>query len=303
MQVAPFSALFRTRVPHLPPPSSPSLPRTGLRRCSRARSRTMASSTGHNGMTALFLAKQQRRCGGSALQRTALPTRRCCRFAVAPRAAADGEVLTRRLLLGGSSTLLLAGPSTLLLGDAATAASSQRATLKVGPLEVSPVGMGTWRAHAADPSPPPERTARRRRGCDRRRLPPSTFAAPTCGKRRAWGNELLWGYDSSGAGDPELQRAFDTAVAAGVRLMDTADSYGTGALDGRSEMLLGRFCAANPSSSRVTIATKFAVRDHLRSAILPRWAHAAPRRMRSQRWQARDVARRATQQGLRLIPS
>jgi len=30
-------------------------------------------------------------------------------------------------------------------------------------------------------------------------------------------------------------------VAAGVNVFDTADSYGTGALNGRSEQLLGRF--------------------------------------------------------------
>jgi pyridoxine 4-dehydrogenase len=44
--------------------------------------------------------------------------------------------------------------------------------------------------------------------------------------------------------DPELQRVFNAAVAAGVNVFDTADSYGTGnGLDGRSEVLLGRGCS------------------------------------------------------------
>ena len=57
----------------------------------------------------------------------------------------------------------------------------------------------------------------------------------------AWGNQLLWGYQESM--DTELQQVFDLAVDSGVNLFDTADSYGTGRLNGRSEKLLGKFIA------------------------------------------------------------
>eukprot|EP00850_Spirogloea_muscicola_P002789 SM000011S18967 [mRNA] locus=s11:142589:145246:+ [translate_table: standard] len=76
----------------------------------------------------------------------------------------------------------------------------------------------------------------------------------------SWGNQLLWGYST--AMDGELQAAFDAAVAAGVNLFDTADSYGTGRLNGRAELLLGRFIREYPGSERVRervrVATKFA---------------------------------------------
>ncbi|GBF79209.1 aldo/keto reductase [Aphanothece sacrum] len=55
----------------------------------------------------------------------------------------------------------------------------------------------------------------------------------------AWGNRFLWGYDESM--DLELQKVFNLAVSQGVTLFDTGDSYGTGKLNGRSELLLGRF--------------------------------------------------------------
>ena len=68
--------------------------------------------------------------------------------------------------------------------------------------------------------------------------------------------------------DPELQRVFNAAVASGINVFDTADSYGTGSgLDGRSEVLLGKFlreCKESSSAaeveaaSQVQIATKFA---------------------------------------------
>lgn len=74
------------------------------------------------------------------------------------------------------------------------------------------------------------------------------------------GNKLLWDYDESR--DAELQQVFDLVVAKGVNLFDTADSYGTGKLEGRSEQLLGRFCREYPGSKRVrsgvNIATKLA---------------------------------------------
>lgn len=61
--------------------------------------------------------------------------------------------------------------------------------------------------------------------------------------------------------DPELQRIFDYATSQGVNVFDTADSYGTGALNGRSEELLGRFMRENGAirgGAPVHIATKLA---------------------------------------------
>lgn len=55
----------------------------------------------------------------------------------------------------------------------------------------------------------------------------------------AWGNQLLWGYRESM--DDELQQVFNMAVENGINLFDTADSYGTGRLNGQSEKLLGKF--------------------------------------------------------------
>jgi diketogulonate reductase-like aldo/keto reductase len=69
----------------------------------------------------------------------------------------------------------------------------------MGPLSVSPMGFGTW----------------------------------------AWGNQLLWGYQTSM--DDQLQQAFELALENGINLFDTADSYGTGRLNGQSERLLGKF--------------------------------------------------------------
>ncbi|EFN55619.1 hypothetical protein CHLNCDRAFT_23295 [Chlorella variabilis] len=76
----------------------------------------------------------------------------------------------------------------------------------------------------------------------------------------SWGNKLLWGYDESM--DTELQEVFNVLVASGINLFDTADSYGTGKLNGRSEQLLGRFLKEYPGSpqaaANVRIATKLA---------------------------------------------
>uniref|UniRef100_A0A7N0ZZC1 NADP-dependent oxidoreductase domain-containing protein n=1 Tax=Kalanchoe fedtschenkoi TaxID=63787 RepID=A0A7N0ZZC1_KALFE len=92
--------------------------------------------------------------------------------------------------------------------------------VKMGPLSVSPMGLGTW----------------------------------------AWGNQLLWGYDEKM--DGELQRAFELAVENGINLFDTADSYGTGRLNGQSEKLLGKFIREFPGPKEkrdgLVIATKFA---------------------------------------------
>ncbi|CAM6124394.1 unnamed protein product [Calypogeia fissa] len=76
----------------------------------------------------------------------------------------------------------------------------------------------------------------------------------------AWGNTFLWNYEPSM--DAELQQVFNLAVENGVNLFDTADSYGTGRLNGRSELLLGNFIREFPGveqkKKRIAIATKFA---------------------------------------------
>lgn len=74
----------------------------------------------------------------------------------------------------------------------------------------------------------------------------------------AWGNQFLWGYDPSQ--DLQIQQAFQRAVGLGLTFFDTADSYGTGRWAGRSESLLGAWCAALPPDERhgLTVATKLA---------------------------------------------
>lgn len=74
----------------------------------------------------------------------------------------------------------------------------------------------------------------------------------------AWGNQFLWRYDPSQ--DAALQACFQRAVDLGLHFLDTADSYGTGRHAGRSELLLGRFCAglAADQRQRLCVATKLA---------------------------------------------
>lgn len=74
----------------------------------------------------------------------------------------------------------------------------------------------------------------------------------------AWGNRLLWGYDTSM--DTELQRVFNLCVHQGVTVFDTGDSYGTGKLNGQSEKLLGTFSReyAGANADHICIATKLA---------------------------------------------
>ncbi|GAY31837.1 hypothetical protein CUMW_283600 [Citrus unshiu] len=76
----------------------------------------------------------------------------------------------------------------------------------------------------------------------------------------AWGNQFLWGYQESM--DSQLQQTFNLAVENGINLFDTADSYGTGRLNGKSEKLLGKFISEIPGQKQVqnniVIATKFA---------------------------------------------
>ena len=84
-----------------------------------------------------------------------------------------------------------------------------------------------------------------------------TFGEMGCGTW-AWGNRLLWGYDESM--DEQLQGVFNLCVGNGVTLFDTGDSYGTGKLNGRSELLLGRFDKEYQGINKqdVCIATKLA---------------------------------------------
>ncbi|MGI8502830.1 MAG: aldo/keto reductase [Hassallia sp.] len=74
----------------------------------------------------------------------------------------------------------------------------------------------------------------------------------------AWGNRLLWGYDESM--DQQLQAVFNLCVTNGVTLFDTGDSYGTGKLNGRSELLLGQFAKEYEGANKedICIATKLA---------------------------------------------
>lgn len=74
----------------------------------------------------------------------------------------------------------------------------------------------------------------------------------------AWGNQLLWGYNESM--DDQLQAVFNLCVSNGVTLFDTGDSYGTGRLNGRSELLLGRFSQeyVGLGKENICIATKLA---------------------------------------------
>ncbi|MFN5465314.1 MAG: aldo/keto reductase [Cyanobacteriota bacterium] len=74
----------------------------------------------------------------------------------------------------------------------------------------------------------------------------------------AWGNQFLWGYGPDQ--DAQLAAAFQRAVDLGLHFFDTADSYGTGRFSGRSETLLGSWCAALPPARRapLRLATKLA---------------------------------------------
>ncbi len=75
----------------------------------------------------------------------------------------------------------------------------------------------------------------------------------------AWGNQFLWGYQPD-RDDAILWTTFRRCLDQGLTFFDTADSYGTGQLNGRSEALLGRFAMAAPAMERerLCIATKLA---------------------------------------------
>lgn len=75
----------------------------------------------------------------------------------------------------------------------------------------------------------------------------------------SWGNRLLWNYAPQ-RDDPLLLHTFQACIKAGLTFFDTADSYGTGKLQGRSESLLGQGLLRLPPGQRqrVTVATKLA---------------------------------------------
>lgn len=74
----------------------------------------------------------------------------------------------------------------------------------------------------------------------------------------AWGNRLLWGYNQGM--DSQLQEVFNYCLSQGVTLFDTGDSYGTGRLKGKSEILLGKFAREYQgiNQEKICIATKLA---------------------------------------------
>ena len=74
----------------------------------------------------------------------------------------------------------------------------------------------------------------------------------------SWGNQVFWNYQT--CNDDDLSETFKEALKRGFYLIDSADSYGTGKLNGRSEQLLGKFLLDTPSfqKKQIQIATKLA---------------------------------------------
>ncbi|MCT0198093.1 aldo/keto reductase [Synechococcus sp. CS-1325] len=90
--------------------------------------------------------------------------------------------------------------------------------------------------------------------------PPAPAGQPSIGVGTwAWGNQFLWGYRPE-RDDQALEATFHRAIELGLRFFDTADSYGTGRFNGRSEALLGRFAASLAPQQReaLCVATKLA---------------------------------------------
>jgi len=71
----------------------------------------------------------------------------------------------------------------------------------------------------------------------------------------SWGNKLFWNYQSTN--DDDLRETYNEALLRGFDLIDTADSYGTGNLQGRSELLIGKFLLNTPPAKkkRIQVAT------------------------------------------------
>ena len=74
----------------------------------------------------------------------------------------------------------------------------------------------------------------------------------------SWGNKLFWNYKS--INDNELRETYHESLKRGFEMIDTADSYGTGRFNGRSEELLGKFLleTSHGQKKRIKIATKLA---------------------------------------------
>jgi len=74
----------------------------------------------------------------------------------------------------------------------------------------------------------------------------------------SWGNKFFWNYKVSS--DEELYETFSEALNQGFSFIDTADSYGTGSLSGRSEKLIGQFLqkVIKAKKNNIKIATKLA---------------------------------------------
>ena len=74
----------------------------------------------------------------------------------------------------------------------------------------------------------------------------------------SWGNKFFWNYQTSN--DDDLRETYKEALKRGFNLIDSADSYGTGQLNGRSEQLLGKFLldTSNAQKKRIQICTKLA---------------------------------------------
>lgn len=66
----------------------------------------------------------------------------------------------------------------------------------------------------------------------------------------SWGDRTFWNY-GRGYTDDDIAAAFQTSLAGGVNLVDTAETYGSG----RSEILIGQFLKT--TDKPVLVATKF----------------------------------------------
>jgi aryl-alcohol dehydrogenase-like predicted oxidoreductase len=66
----------------------------------------------------------------------------------------------------------------------------------------------------------------------------------------AWGDTTMWNF-GHGYSEIEIEQAFQTSLAAGINLVDTAEVYGAG----RSERFLGKFL--HSVNTAVLVATKF----------------------------------------------
>ena len=65
-----------------------------------------------------------------------------------------------------------------------------------------------------------------------------------------WGDRIVWGYGQTHT-DEDIRKAFDISLQLGIRLIDTAEIYGSG----YSERLLGRFL--KETDQPLLIATKY----------------------------------------------